>query len=98
MYRIIKTDIFVQCSLKVLSHYGILCQCLKLRVHPAPSVHIFAAGSMILKCVHLADEPFLQNLECSEKHAPHIGVHITLYRYLCVYDILTLHRGRNTQT
>ena len=98
MYRIIKTDIFVQCLLKVLSHYGILCQCSKLRVHPAPSVHIFAAGSMILKCVHLADEPFLQTLDIYTTCCAHLyRVHVFL-NTLCVYEILTLYRGRNTQT
>ena len=44
-----------------MSHRGVMpislfivCQCLKLRVHPAPGVHILAAGYIDLKPVHPA--------------------------------------------
>ena len=39
-----------------------ICQCLKLRVHPAPSVHIFTAGCTIFGGVHPVCAHFLSQL------------------------------------
>ena len=35
-------------------------ECSKLRVYPAPGVHVLAARCMISKAVHPADAPFFQ--------------------------------------
>ena len=41
------------------------------RVHPAPGVHILAAGCTVLKCVHKAGAPFFfPNLRIDTSGAP----------------------------
>ena len=43
-------------------HTYIHTQCPKLRVHPAPGMHIFTAGCTIFRSVHLVCAHFLSNL------------------------------------